>query len=285
MGPSWNGRIWIMSRRRIASWWRLRPCAYASSSIRCAQIKSFEEFASQCEYFVDVAVGLQLRFYAFPGDAYHAVALVHPGRSPSEAVRELIRVHAGLLESLHAVLPSNTMSTSSAGRISPSRRTLLYNIAYLFRRDGTLGKQYKLHITPSERQWWGVQAGRAHRGLRHRPGQDRDSDLLRHRVSGADADRRRAGGADHLRALLHRRAYAYLRVRYCCPGTVHREPRLRRDRRERRQPADSSTTWTSTTRSQAYSRPPTSLLSRDAIAASARRISRRSSSRTSTSNC
>jgi predicted amidohydrolase len=35
----------------------------------------------------------------------------------------------------------------------------LFNIAYLFRRDGTLGKQYKLHITPTERQWWGVQGG------------------------------------------------------------------------------------------------------------------------------
>jgi len=36
----------------------------------------------------------------------------------------------------------------------------LYNIAYLFRRDGTLGKQYKLHITPIERKWWGVQGGK-----------------------------------------------------------------------------------------------------------------------------
>jgi predicted amidohydrolase len=35
----------------------------------------------------------------------------------------------------------------------------LYNVAYLFRRDGTLGKQYKLHITPAERQWWGVKGG------------------------------------------------------------------------------------------------------------------------------
>jgi predicted amidohydrolase len=37
----------------------------------------------------------------------------------------------------------------------------LYNVSYLFRRDGTLGKQYKLHITPSERKWWGVSPGRA----------------------------------------------------------------------------------------------------------------------------
>ena len=35
----------------------------------------------------------------------------------------------------------------------------LYNVSYLFRRDGSVDKQYKLHITPSERHWWGVQGG------------------------------------------------------------------------------------------------------------------------------
>jgi predicted amidohydrolase len=35
----------------------------------------------------------------------------------------------------------------------------LYNISYLFRRDGTLGKQYKIHVTPNEARWWGVQGG------------------------------------------------------------------------------------------------------------------------------
>ena len=36
---------------------------------------------------------------------------------------------------------------------------VLHNISYLFRRDGTLGKQYKIHITPSEKKWWGVTPG------------------------------------------------------------------------------------------------------------------------------
>ncbi|MCA9117839.1 MAG: carbon-nitrogen hydrolase family protein, partial [Planctomycetaceae bacterium] len=36
---------------------------------------------------------------------------------------------------------------------------VLYNISCLFRRDGTLGKQYKLHVTPNERRWWGVSPG------------------------------------------------------------------------------------------------------------------------------
>ena len=35
----------------------------------------------------------------------------------------------------------------------------IYNISYLFRRDGTIEKQYKLHVTPNERKWWGISQG------------------------------------------------------------------------------------------------------------------------------
>jgi predicted amidohydrolase len=35
----------------------------------------------------------------------------------------------------------------------------LYNASFLFRRDGTIDRQFKLHITPSERRWWGVEGG------------------------------------------------------------------------------------------------------------------------------
>jgi predicted amidohydrolase len=35
----------------------------------------------------------------------------------------------------------------------------LYNVSFLFKRNGEIGKQYKLHITPNEKKWWGVEAG------------------------------------------------------------------------------------------------------------------------------
>ena len=37
----------------------------------------------------------------------------------------------------------------------------LYNISFLFRRDGTLGKRSKLHITPTEQRWWGIKPGKS----------------------------------------------------------------------------------------------------------------------------
>ncbi|MCB1159936.1 MAG: carbon-nitrogen hydrolase family protein, partial [Leptospiraceae bacterium] len=35
----------------------------------------------------------------------------------------------------------------------------LYNVAFLFKRNGEIKKQYKIHITPNERKWWGVHRG------------------------------------------------------------------------------------------------------------------------------
>jgi predicted amidohydrolase len=37
----------------------------------------------------------------------------------------------------------------------------LYNTSFLFRRDGSIERQRKLHITPHERKWWGVQPGQS----------------------------------------------------------------------------------------------------------------------------
>ena len=35
----------------------------------------------------------------------------------------------------------------------------LYNVSFLCRRDGTWEAQYKLHITPDEAEYWGLQGG------------------------------------------------------------------------------------------------------------------------------
>jgi predicted amidohydrolase len=35
----------------------------------------------------------------------------------------------------------------------------IYNISYLFRRDGTIDKQYKLHTTPNEQHRWQISNG------------------------------------------------------------------------------------------------------------------------------
>ena len=57
---------------------------------------------------------------------------------------------------------SNLAVKYSVNIIGGSHFTLeensLFNIAYLFRRDGTMG-YHKLNVTPEERHWWGLVAG------------------------------------------------------------------------------------------------------------------------------
>lgn len=46
-----------------------------------------------------------------------------------------------------------------AGSLPLMRDEKLYNVSYLCRRDGTWESQYKIHITPSEKQEWGITGG------------------------------------------------------------------------------------------------------------------------------
>jgi predicted amidohydrolase len=35
----------------------------------------------------------------------------------------------------------------------------IFNVGFLFRRDGTIEKQSKIHVTPNEKKWWGIAEG------------------------------------------------------------------------------------------------------------------------------
>ena len=122
------------------------------------EIKSFDEFASQCEYFVDVASDYRCDFILFPEMLTTQLLSFIRGGQPSEAVRELTKYTPDYLNLFTSLAVKYNVNIIGGSHFT-LEDDLLYNLAYLFRRDGTLGKQYKLHITPSERLWWGVQPG------------------------------------------------------------------------------------------------------------------------------
>jgi len=121
-------------------------------------IERFEEFAQQCEFFVDVASDYKSDFVVF-GELITAqlFPLIETGR-PARMARGLAEQTTEYLE-----LFTNLAIRYDVNIIGGSQLLVvddeLYNVAYLFRRDGTLESQYKIHITPSEKRWWGVKAG------------------------------------------------------------------------------------------------------------------------------
>ena len=136
-----------------------RPVRICAVQYGMRHIDSFEEFANQCQYFVDVASGYRSDFVVFPELLTTQMLSFLPNRAPAEAVRHLAEYTPHYLE-LFSKLALRFNINIVGGSHFAFEDDQLLNIAYLFHRDGRIDQQAKLHITPNERRWWGVQPGR-----------------------------------------------------------------------------------------------------------------------------
>ena len=121
-------------------------------------IKGFDEFAIQCEYFVDVASGYKSDFVLFPEMFTLQLLSLFPKEEPGTAARKIGEFTEQYLELFSELAIKYNINIVAGSHFTPEEDRL-YNIAYLFQRNGEIGKQYKLHITPNEKKWWGVQPG------------------------------------------------------------------------------------------------------------------------------
>jgi len=144
------------ARRMLPS----RPARICVVQYQMRPIESFEQFAQQCEYFVDVASGYRSDFVLFPELLTTQMLSFIPGHRPAEAVRQLAERTHDYLELFSRLAVEYNINIVGGSHFA-EEDDHLYNIAYLFKRNGEIGKQYKLHITPNERRWWGVEPGSA----------------------------------------------------------------------------------------------------------------------------
>jgi predicted amidohydrolase/ribosomal protein S18 acetylase RimI-like enzyme len=121
-------------------------------------IDSFEEFARQCEYFVDVASDYKSDFILFPELFTTQLLSCVASKRPGQAARQLAEFTPQYLDMFTGLSVKYDLNVIGGSQFTVEDDRL-YNVGYLFRRDGTIGRQYKLHITPSEKRWWGVEAG------------------------------------------------------------------------------------------------------------------------------
>lgn len=133
----------------------VRVCAV---QYQMREIKSFEDFARQCEYFVDVASDYKTDFILFPENITTQLLTFIKAPRPGLAMRKLSEFTPQYLE-LFTKLAIKYNVNIIGGTHFSIESDRLHNAAYLFKRDGSIGKQYKLHITPDERRWWGVEPG------------------------------------------------------------------------------------------------------------------------------
>src|SRR4029079_14963956 len=110
-------------------------------------IKSFEEFATQCEFFVYVAGDARSDFVLFPELFTLQLLSIVKAVGPGQAARALAGFTPEFLELFAELAVKYDVNVIGVSQfvMEPDG---LHNIAFLFRRDGTIAKQYKLHVTP-----------------------------------------------------------------------------------------------------------------------------------------
>ena len=137
---------------------RSSPVRLSAVQYQMRRIASFDEFARQCEFFVDVASDYTSDFLLFPElfttQLLSTIRAARPGES-ARMLAELTPRYTELFRDLALKYHLNIVGGSQFELDGDK----LYNTAFLFRRDGSIDRQRKLHITPNERKWWGVQPG------------------------------------------------------------------------------------------------------------------------------
>lgn len=121
-------------------------------------IQSFDEFARQCEFFLDTASDYKCDFVVFPELLTTQLLSCVEAMRPGQAARRLAEFTPEYLEFFTEMAVKYNLNVVGGSHFVVED-DVLYNVAFLFGRDGSIGKQYKIHITPSERKWWGVSPG------------------------------------------------------------------------------------------------------------------------------
>jgi predicted amidohydrolase len=113
------------------------------------------EFFARCAYFVEAAAGYGVDVLLFP-ELFTNPLMPHAGRPPS--LRTFAEATPKLLEAFIHFATTHQIDIIVGSHLTWHEGRLL-NIAHLVRRDGTIARQAKLHITPSEKQAWQVEGG------------------------------------------------------------------------------------------------------------------------------
>lgn len=126
--------------------WQMRP------------YDNLDDLMQQVEYFVDAVSGYRCDFALFP-EFFNAPLMAENNHlSESNAIRELAKHTSTILQKFTelAIAYNINIITGSMPEIVGET---LFNIGYLCKRDGSVDRYEKIHVTPDEAKVWGMQGG------------------------------------------------------------------------------------------------------------------------------
>ncbi len=120
---------------------------------------NFDALIRQVEYFVDAVSDYQSDFILFPEFFEAPLMADYNHLGEARAIRELAGYTNALREKFTEFAVSYNVNIITGSMPKVEEDGHLYNVSYLCRRDGTWEKYQKVHITPSERDAWGMKGG------------------------------------------------------------------------------------------------------------------------------
>jgi predicted amidohydrolase/ribosomal protein S18 acetylase RimI-like enzyme len=138
----------------------------ASDRIRVAsvqygqrRIRSFDEFRQMTLYFIDVCADYRADFVLFP-ELYtlQLLSIENEPIPPAEAIRHVTEHEPALMDFIRDAAIKYNINII-AGSTPSMRNDVVYNVAHVFKRDGTHESQDKIHPTPNESYWWNIAGG------------------------------------------------------------------------------------------------------------------------------
>jgi len=137
-----------------------KPRAIRISAVQyqMRKIPNFNGFARQVRFFVDTASGYGADFVLFPELLTAQLMSFIRVKTSREAIRRVTE-YGGQVDQLFRELAAEFQISIIGGSHPRRARRRIENVASLYLPDGTVQRQPKLHITPSERTWWGIEGG------------------------------------------------------------------------------------------------------------------------------
>lgn len=127
--------------------WQMRP------------YKKLEDLLQQAEYFIDAVSGYRADFAVFP-EFFNAPLMAENNHLPEpEAIRELAKYTEVIVQKFQEMSITYNINIVS-GSMPEVKNGKLYNAGYLCKRDGSMERYEKLHVTPDEAKVWGMQGGK-----------------------------------------------------------------------------------------------------------------------------
>jgi predicted amidohydrolase/GNAT superfamily N-acetyltransferase len=126
--------------------WQMRP------------YKSLDDVMEQAEFFIDAVSGYRSDFALFP-EFFNAPLMAENNHlSTPEAIRELAKHTTEMVQRFSKLAISYNINIIT-GSMPEMVDGKLHNAGYLCRRDGTMERYEKLHVTPDEAKVWGMVGG------------------------------------------------------------------------------------------------------------------------------